>query len=76
MELVLQGRCDVDRGIRDDERIRMTWHIHDEAMADPTVGPDAGIAGYHRAHQFVRVQAALHQRFHLALPHEGHRLGR
>jgi hypothetical protein len=45
MEFVLQGRCDVERGIRDDQRIRMTWRIHDEAVADPSVGPDAGIAG-------------------------------
>jgi hypothetical protein len=45
MEFVLQGRCDVERGIRDDQRIRMTWRIHDEAVADLSVGPDAGIAG-------------------------------
>ena len=54
----------------------MPGHVHDEAMADPPLGADAGVAGDHGGHQFIGVQAALHQRRGLAFPHQRHRLGR
>ena len=75
VDLVLQRRRDVHRGIGDDQRIEMTRHVHDEAMADPPLGADAGIAGNHRGHQLIGVQAALHQRRSLGLPHQRDRLG-
>ena len=76
VDLVLERRRDVHRGVGDDQRIEMPGHIHDEAMADPPLGADAGVARDHRGHQLIGVQAALHQRRRLALPHQGHRLGR
>ena len=70
MDLVLQGRSDVDRRVGDDQRIGVARHVHDEAMADPAGGPQAAFAADHGAHEFVRVQAPLHQRLGLAGPHE------
>ena len=40
----------------------------------PAARPQAGLARDHRAQQFVRVQAALHQQFGLALADQFHRL--
>ena len=54
----------------------MAGNVHDEAMADPPLGANAGVTGDHRAHQLVGMQAALHQRRGLAFPYQGHRLGR
>ena len=51
-------------------------HVHDEAMADPARGAQAALATHHRGHQFVRVEAPLHQRFGLAALHPCNRLGR
>ena len=36
-------------------------HVHDEAVADAPRGAQPGLARDHRGHQFVGVQAALHQ---------------
>ena len=55
----------VDRGIGDEQRLGMGRHVHDEDMADAPCGPQPGRRGGHGAHQFVRVQAALHQQLTL-----------
>ena len=41
--------------------VRVGRHVHEEHMADPARGAQAGLLGHDRAHQLVRVQAALHQ---------------
>ena len=76
VDLVLERRRDVHGGVGDDQRLRMAGHVHDEAMADAARGADAGLARHHGAHQFVGVQAALHQRLGAAAAHEFDRLGR
>jgi hypothetical protein len=43
-------------------------------MADAPRGAQPGGTGHHRAHQLVGVQAALHQRLHLARAGHGHGL--
>ena len=43
-------------------------------MTEAPPGAQAGLARDDRAEQFVGVQAALHQQFGLALPHQFHRL--
>ena len=48
-------------------------HVHHEAVADAPRGAQAGVALDHGGHQFVGVQAALHQRLGLALAHQLHR---
>ena len=48
----------------------MAGHVHDEAVADPAGRAQAALAADDGAHEFVRVQAALHQRLGLARPHE------
>ena len=72
--LHLQVGRDVDRGVGDDERLVVVRDVHDEAMADAPRGPKAGVALDHRAHQFVGVEAALHQRLGAALAHQRDRL--
>jgi hypothetical protein len=52
---------DADGGIGDEQIARVTFHLHDENVADATIGADAGIARQYFAHKFVSVQAALHQ---------------
>ena len=76
IDLVIEGRRDVHRGIRDDQRIRVVRHVHDEAVADPAGGPNAGLSRHHGSHQFVGVQAALHQRLDTPGSHQLHRLRR
>ena len=66
VDLLGQAREDVDRGIRDDQRIVMTRNIHDEAMAEPPRGAQAAVALDDGAHQLVGVQTALHQRLRAA----------
>ena len=65
---------DIDRRIGDEQRVRMGRHVHDEHMADPPRGAQAGRGGRNRPHQFVGVQAALHQQFALGLVNELNRL--
>ena len=67
---------DVDRGVSDDERIGMAGHVHDEAVADPAFGANAAFPGDHGGHEFVGMEAALHQRLELARRDEADRLRR
>ena len=57
--IVLERRRDVHRGIGDDQRVEMPGHIHDEAMADPSLSADS-VSRAPRGHQLIGVQAALH----------------
>jgi hypothetical protein len=63
-------REDVDGRISDDERLRMAWNIHHEAVAkspgctQPAIGPHYG------AQQLIGVETALHQRLGFALAHQ------
>ena len=72
--LCIQIRRNVHRGVGDDQRIGMSRHVQDEAVADAPRGADAVVAGNHRAHHLVGVQAAFHQRFSAARAHQRHRL--
>jgi hypothetical protein len=67
VHLVLQRRSDIHRCVGDDECLLQRGHVHDEAVADAPVGPQPGVAFDDRAHQFVGVETALHERLHLAL---------
>ncbi len=67
---------DVDGRIGDEQRLGIGRHIHDEDVADPARGAQAGLAGRHLAHEFVGVQAALHQELALGLVDELDRLCR
>ena len=73
VDLFLQRRRDVDRGVGDDQCLLVTGHVHHEAVADAPRGAQAGVALDHGGHQLVGVQAALHQRLGLALAHQLHR---
>ena len=61
---------DVDRGIGDEERLGISRHVHDEDMADPPGGAQPGLARRHLAHEFVGMQAALHQKLALGFADE------
>ena len=76
VDLVLQGRHDVDRRIRNDQGFFVRGNIHHEAVTDPPGRAQAAFAADHRAHQLVGVQAALHQRFGLTAQHKLNRLFR
>ncbi len=58
---------DVDRRVGDEQRLGMARHVHDEDMADAPLGAQAGRRGRDLPHQFVGVQAALHQELALAV---------
>ena len=71
--LVVQCRRDVDGGVGDDERAWIGRCLHHEAVRDAPLGAQPGRARHDRGHQLVRMQAAFHQRVHLAAA--GHRRG-
>ena len=66
VDLGLEVGEDVDRGVGHRERLRVGRHIHDEHVADPALGAQAGVLPDHLGHQLVGVQAAFHQGFGLA----------
>ena len=66
VDLVLEGRGNVDRRIGHDQGRLMARHVHDEAMADPARRPQATVAADDSRHELVGVEAALHQRLGLA----------
>ena len=65
----LQSRSgkDIDRRIRDEQGLGVTGHIDGEDVADPPVGAQARRFCGDAAHQFVGVEAALHQQLALGL---------
>jgi hypothetical protein len=72
VNLCVQRRRDVDGCIRDDQRVRVTWHVHDEAVANSPGGSNTRVARHYGSHQFIRVQAALHQRLDTSGGHQFH----
>ncbi len=74
--LFLQGRSDVHRGIRDQERPRIRRHIHEIDVAEPPLRAQSCVGRDHRVHQFVRMQRAFHQQRRLAGAHQGDSLCR
>jgi hypothetical protein len=58
--LGLEIRENVDRGVSNEERLRMCGDVHDEDVTDAARGAQACCRGGHRAHQLVSMQAALH----------------
>src|SRR4051794_4444105 len=66
VDLVREGRGNVDRRIGHDEGRLMARHVHDEAMADPARRPQATVPADDSRHELVRVQAAFHQRLSVA----------
>ena len=72
IDLDLERRRDVDGRVGDDQRIGMTGNIHDKAMTDATRRANPAISGDHRPHDFVGVEAALHQRFRSPIADEFH----
>ena len=61
-----QCRRNIDRGVGDHQWPVVGRDIHQEDVADPPTGTQAIGAGDDFAHQFIGVQAALHQGFGVA----------
>ncbi len=76
VDLVGESRRDRHRGVGDDQGVGVAGHVHDEALRNAPSGAQAGLARHHGGHDLIGVQAALHQRFGAARPHDLHRLGR
>ena len=70
VDLFLERRRDIDRGVGDDQRFAVARHVHHEAVTDAPCGAQSGVAADDGAHQFVGMQAALHQRFGAAFAHQ------
>ena len=73
--LDVEIRENVDRRIGDEQRLGIGRHVHDEDVADAPRGTQPGRRRCHRSHQFVGVQAALHQQFALGRVDQFDRLG-
>ena len=67
---------DVHGRVGNDERLLVSRHVHDEAVADPALGANTAFPRDHRSHEFVGVEAALHQRLDPPGRNEAHRLRR
>jgi len=65
VDLLLEGRSDVDSRIGHDQCRGMVRHVHHEAVTDPARRPQP-VPPDHGGHELVRVQTPLHQRFGLA----------
>ncbi len=63
VSLAIEVREDIDCGIGDENGVGVGRHVHDEHMADTTLGAQSRRLCGHAAHQFVGVQTALHQHF-------------
>ena len=68
---------DIHRGIGDDQRARVKRRIQHKGVAHAPFCAQPRFLRQSRAQQFIRMQAALHERRRPAFPHQGHRgLGR
>ena len=65
---------DVDGSIRDEQRLGIGRHVHDEDVADPASRAQTRLACDDLAHELVGVQAALHQELGLASADQLHGL--
>lgn len=71
--LVIQRGNDVDRRIGDDDGPVEAGHVQDKSVANASLGTQAGRSSHHCAHQFVGVQASLHQHLDFGFPGQSHR---
>ena len=67
IDLVGEGRSDVDSSIGNDERLGMARDIHHEAVTEPPRGTQTAVALHDGAHELVGMKTSLHQRFRPAL---------
>ena len=65
--LGLQVGEDVDRRVGDGQHVVVARHVHDEAMAQPPLRAQAGVALDHLGQQLVGVQRPLHEHIDLAV---------
>ena len=65
-----ERRENIDRCVGDEQRLGIGRHVHDEDMADPARGADAGVLVDDFGHQLVGVETAFHQRVGLAIANE------
>jgi hypothetical protein len=70
VDLLGQSGGDVDCGVGNDQWLGMTGNIHYETVAEPAGGAQAAVTFHHFGHEFVGMEAALHQSLGLALAHE------
>lgn len=52
---------DIDRRVGDDERLWIARNVHNEAMANTTLGANAAMRGNNGTHEFVGMETSLHQ---------------
>ena len=76
VDLVLQRGRDIDGGVRDDQDLVIGRHIHHEDVAEAPRRAQSGFARNHGRHEFVRVQAALHQELGPTRAYQLHRPSR
>ena len=75
VNFVFERRVDVDGCISHKQRPRVVGSIDDEDVADPPGGPQLFLVD-DRTHEFIGVEAALHQRVDLAIARQHDCLGR
>ena len=74
IDLVGEIGADVDRRIGHDQRLIVPGNIHHKAVTDAAHRTDASVARHNGAHQFVRMQTALHESFGRSLADHRDRL--
>ena len=65
--LDFERRSDIDGGVGDDEGPRVAGRLHDVTVRQSTLGAQAGFGRQDGTQVLIAVQAAFHQRLHLAL---------
>ena len=66
---------DIDRRVGYEDGLGIRRHVHDKDVADAPIGPQPADLGGHGAHDFVGMQAALHQDLALAFVDQLHTPG-
>jgi hypothetical protein len=70
--LLVQRGEDVDRGVRDEQRLVIGRHVHREDMRKAPFRAQTAGAARHGVQQLIGMQAALHQQFGAARAHGFH----
>ena len=73
--LAVEIREDIDRRVGYEDGLGVGRHVHDKDVADAPVGPQPADLGGDGAHDFVGMQAALHQDLALACVDQLHTPG-
>ena len=74
-DLVLEGRVDIDRAVGEHQGLVVRRYIHDEGVAEPPLGAQAGLSLDHLVEQHVGVQRPLDEHLGLALADQFDRSG-